>query len=378
MTIMLCYIMSTRPLPFSQPFHNTTPSAKHFHKHLSCANGDAPLQCPRTPIGARALHIPPEKRPGKEASSSVALPVIDLRGGELHGDGHGEIVEQIVEAGKEFGFFQVINHGVADQVLDEMMAVAEEFFKIPIEDKAAYYSEDTSKNNRLFASTMYGKDGTYYWRDCLKLACYPVEETIHEWPEKPSNLKEVLAKFIVEARGVAMKLLKLICEGLGLKEDYFDGDLTGGQVLINVNYYAPCPDPSLTLGLPPHCDRNVITLLLPGTVSGLQIMHKGSWIGVESIRSALVVNFGHQLEIITNGLLKSVEHRAVTNSVASRTSIATFIMPAMDSRIEPAQSLIDERNPPLYKSFLFKDFLKIYNDASAKRESVLEAFMIKN
>lgn len=84
---------------------------------------------------------------------------------------------------------QVINHGVADQVLDEMMAVAEEFFKIPIEDKAAYYSEDTSKNNRLFASTMYGKDGTYYWRDCLKLACYPVEETIHEWPEKPSNLK---------------------------------------------------------------------------------------------------------------------------------------------------------------------------------------------
>lgn len=109
--------------------------------------------------------------------------------------------------------------------------------------------------------------------------------------------REVLAKFIVEARGVAMKLLKLICEGLGLKEDYFDGDLTGGQVLINVNYYAPCPDPSLTLGLPPHCDRNVITLLLPGTVSGLQIMHKGSWIGVESIRSALVVNFGHQLEV---------------------------------------------------------------------------------
>ncbi|XP_073012104.1 2'-deoxymugineic-acid 2'-dioxygenase-like [Typha latifolia] len=322
--------------------------------------------------------FPLEKRPGKEVNLSITLPVINLRGGEVNGVDHNEIVQEIMEAGKAFGFFQVVNHGVAEQVINDMIVVSEDFFKMPMEDKAPYYSEDSSKTNRLLASTMYGKDGTFYWRDCLKLACYPVEEVIHEWPEKPSNLKDVLAKFIVEVRGVAMKLLKLICDALGLKEDYFEGDLSGGQVLINANYYAPCPDPSLTLGLPPHCDRNLITLLVQGIVSGLQINHKGSWIGIEPIPNAFVVNFGHQLEIITNGVLKSVEHRAVTNSSVSRTSIATFIMPAMDSLIAPAQPLIDENNPPLYKSFLFKDFLSVYYDVAGKREGVLEAYKIQS
>lgn len=71
----------------------------------------------------------------------------------------------------------------------DMMGVTEEFFNMPKEDKAVYYSEDTSKTNRLFSSTIYGKDGPRYWRDCLRLACYPVSETINEWPDKPTKLR---------------------------------------------------------------------------------------------------------------------------------------------------------------------------------------------
>jgi 2'-deoxymugineic-acid 2'-dioxygenase / mugineic-acid 3-dioxygenase len=94
-----------------------------------------------------------------------------------------------------------------------------------------------------------------------------------------------------------MLLLSLICQGLGLKGGYFEGDLSSGQVLINANYYPPCPEPDLTMGLPPHCDRNLITLLLQGGISGLQVMHQGKWVGVEPIQDAFVINFGHQLEV---------------------------------------------------------------------------------
>jgi hypothetical protein len=61
-----------------------------------------------------------------------------------------------------------------------------------------------------------------------------------------------------------MELLRLLCEGVGLCPDYFEGDLSAGDVVVNVNHYPPCPDPARTLGLPPHCDRNLITLLLRG------------------------------------------------------------------------------------------------------------------
>ena len=183
----------------------------------------------------------------------------------------------------------------------DMIRVTEEFFNMSKEDKAAYYSEDTSKTSCLFSSSFLAKkDGPRYWRDCLRLAYYPVPETINDWPDKPAKLRDVFAKFIVEAREVSMTLLSLISEGLGLKEGYFEGDLSSGQVIINANYYPPCPAPDLTLGLLPHCDFSLITLLLQGAVSGLEIMHQGKWVRVDPIQNALVINFGHQLEVSFN------------------------------------------------------------------------------
>ena len=51
--------------------------------------------------------LPPEKRPCDNElrdDLSVALPVIDLRG--AMGDGRRQVIGEIMEAGKEFGFFQ--------------------------------------------------------------------------------------------------------------------------------------------------------------------------------------------------------------------------------------------------------------------------------
>jgi glycine cleavage system H protein len=135
--------------------------------------------------------------------------------------------------------------------------------------------------------------------------------------------------------------------------------------------------PGLTLGLPPHCDRNLITVLLqPGYVCGLQVSYGGGWIDVEPVPGALVINFGHQLEIATNGLLRSVEHRAVANAVVARTSVAAFIMPTMDCMVEPAKELVGEGSPARYRSITFRDFMRVYKTVGARRESVEKAFRI--
>lgn len=109
--------------------------------------------------------------------------------------------------------------------------------------------------------------------------------------------RAVLSEYTVRVREIASKLLKLIAEGLGLDRDYFCGDLSNGTKM-EVNYYPPCPDPSLTMGLLPHCDRQLITVLAQGTAPcGLQAKYKEGWINVKPIPNAFVVNFGHQLEV---------------------------------------------------------------------------------
>ena len=91
--------------------------------------------------------------------------------------------------------------------------------------------------------------------------------------------------------------MELLSDAMGIRPDYFEGDISSGDVVLNINHYPPCPNPEKTLGLPPHCDRNLITLLLPGSVYGLDVAYKGEWIKVEPMPGALVINFGQQLEV---------------------------------------------------------------------------------
>ncbi|WMV49476.1 hypothetical protein MTR67_042861 [Solanum verrucosum] len=54
------------------------------------------------------------------------IPVIDL------GEGRTVIAQQLVKALEQYGFFQVTNHGVPEDLMDEAMKVYEEFFNLPV------------------------------------------------------------------------------------------------------------------------------------------------------------------------------------------------------------------------------------------------------
>nr|XP_020179400.1 2'-deoxymugineic-acid 2'-dioxygenase-like [Aegilops tauschii subsp. strangulata] len=129
-----------------------------------------------------------------------------------------------------------------------------------------------------------------------------------------------------------LTILCLIAEGLGLDGGFFAGDLSGGDTHMSINYYPPCPDPTVTMGLFAHCDRHLLTVLSQADIAGLQARHGERWLLVHPIPGAFVVNFGHQMEMVTNGVLASVEHLAVTNSAVARMSMATHVNPTGHTR----------------------------------------------
>ncbi|KAK9945121.1 hypothetical protein M0R45_010651 [Rubus argutus] len=97
----------------------------------------------------------------------------------------------------------------------------------------------------------------------------------------------------------------------------------------------------------------------------------GIGLGLSLFSTAFVVNVGYVLQIISNSKFKGAEHRVVTNSRAARTTIAYLIYPSNESLIEPAKALCN-RNPPLYRSLNFKEFLKIFKSKAANAEAVLQ------
>ena len=75
-----------------------------------------------------------------------------------------------------------------------------------------------------------------------------------------------------------------------------------GSTNARFNYYPACPRPDLVLGIRPHSDVCVLTLLLMDEhVAGLQVLRDGTWYGVPPPPvcggRALLVNVGVSLEV---------------------------------------------------------------------------------
>ncbi|KAE8699527.1 RING/U-box superfamily protein [Hibiscus syriacus] len=311
-----------------------------------CYNGSLP----------ESYVMPPESRPGDLiVPLGKSIPVIDL---QCHDQ--IETVRQILKAGEEYGFFQVINHGVLEDLMDETMDVAEEFHAMSGWDKEKECAKDPKGSCKLYTSSFaYPREEFHLWRDAVTHPCRPLDEHIQFWPEKPSRYRKVVGAYSVELWKLSCRILEFICQGLGLSSDYLSNELSQDPKIM-INHYPPCPEPSLTLGLSKHRDPTIITILLQGQVHGLQVFKDGRWICVEPIPHAFVVNIGYLLQIISNGKLKGAEHRVVTNSRDPRTTISFFVYPCDESLIGPAKGLVDARNPAIYKAFKFTDFVAAF------------------
>ncbi|CAL5376025.1 unnamed protein product [Camellia sinensis] len=208
--------------------------------------------------------------------------LVDLQ--QVDGHDRADSIKQIMKGSQDFGMFQVINHGLLKELMDDTMSLFKEFFDMPEEDKATYYSEDTSKSFRLYTGSFpHSVINHNYWKDSVRQDCHPLEDHIETWLEKPDRYRKL-----------GLRILNLICEGLGIEVGYFAGDLSKFQGMT-VNHYPPCPNPSVVLGVCGHYDTNLLTLLQQDEY-GLHILKDGQWVGVKHVPGAFVINIGSQLE----------------------------------------------------------------------------------
>jgi isopenicillin N synthase-like dioxygenase len=103
----------------------------------------------------------------------------------------------------------------------------------------------------------------------------------------------------VEVRALVLRLLAAISEALGLDPDYLNICFGKHNQGMTINYYPPCPNPDLTLGLQGHSDASAITVLMQGNENGLQVLKNGKWVAVNPIANAFVINLGDQLQVIS-------------------------------------------------------------------------------
>nr|XP_043622669.1 codeine O-demethylase-like [Erigeron canadensis] len=260
-------------------------------------------------------------------------------------------LDKLKSAVTTWGCFQVINHGIDSSFLDKVHEITRLFFKVPAEEKRKCLREENDVEG-------YGNDTVYFdqqtidWTDRLYLTVLPHDQRKLEfWPQSPSDFREVLDEYISKIDMMNEIVQKALARSLNLEEDCFLKQYGRGKMEARFSYYPPCPWPAKVLGIKPHADATVITFLLQDKeVEGLEILKDDQWFRVPIVPDALTINFGDEIEIMSNGIFKSPVHRVSVNSEKERMTLALFCMPQTETNIVvPVEELVTDETPRLYK-----------------------------
>nr|ARV78456.1 flavanone 3-hydroxylase [Vernicia fordii] len=279
---------------------------------------------------------------------SNEIPVISLAGiDDTEGNKRAEICKKIVEACEDWGVFQVVDHGVDSKLISEMTRLAKEFFALPPEEKLRFDMSGGKKGGFIVSSHLQG-EAVQDWREIVTYFSYPLRTRDYSrWPDKPEGWIKVTEEYSEKLMGLACKLLEVLSEAMGLEKEALTKACVDMDQKVVVNFYPKCPQPDLTLGLKRHTDPGTITLLLQDQVGGLQATRDNgkTWITVQPVEGAFVVNLGDHGHFLSNGRFKNADHQAVVNSNYSRLSIATFQNPAPEATVYPLK--IEEGAKPV-------------------------------
>lgn len=309
-----------------------------------------------------------ERPGGSNVRSSEQIPVIDLA--ELQSD---EGMNRLKLACQEWGAFQLVNHNIEHEVLDDMETAAREFFMLPLEEKKKYPMDP--KNYHGYGNAfIFSEDDKLDWCNMLGLIHSPASsKKTHEWPESPENFKDTMETYFVKVGELCHQLLARIALTLGLAPAAFDHFFGEERSLgVRMNFYPSCPAPELVLGLSSHSDGSAISVLQQDMSSaGLQVLKNQAWVPVEPISHGLVIIIGDTLEVLSNGKCKSVEHRAVTNCQQERMSIVSFYAPAYDTDLGPMPELVTDEEPCKFRRYTHMDYITHYiNNKLQGRKSI--------
>ncbi|KAM7492378.1 hypothetical protein LguiA_035299 [Lonicera macranthoides] len=285
------------------------------------------------------------------------FPIINME--KLNGEERGATVEIIKDACENWGFFELVNHGIPHELMDRVERLTKEHYKKCLEDKF----------KELVASKVLEREVNTEdmdWESTFFLRHLPVSN-ISQISDLDDEYRKVMKEFAAQLEKLAEELLDLLCDNVGLEKGYlkkaFNGS-KGPNFGTKVSNYPPCPNPDLVKGLRAHTDAGGIILLFQDDkVSGLQLLKDGNWVDVPPIRHSIVINLGDQLEVITNGKYKSMLHRVIAQTDGNRMSIASFYNPGSDAVIYPAPELtmeMKEGEQVVYPKFIFDDYMKLY------------------
>ncbi|KAJ1702278.1 hypothetical protein LUZ63_002057 [Rhynchospora breviuscula] len=305
-------------------------------------------------------------------TNEIELPVIDLVK-LIDPEFSKEEAAKLHLTCQEWSFFQLVNHGVPEELIEGLKANTLEFFNKPLEEKMVYKQDNDGTLQGYGQAFVLSEEQKLDWCDMFYVMTRPVAlRNMKFWPTSPSTFRDNIDRYSLELTKVASCLWQYIATNLGVAPEVFTQLFKDRPQRMRFNYYPPCPEADKVIGISPHSDATGFSILLQiNDVQGLQIRKDGEWIAVSALPNAFIVNLGDITEVLSNGIYKSIEHRAMINTQHPRISLVAFHGPDNSLMLRPLPEVVGDGKLN-YGSVSYQEFMKALFNKKLEGKSVIE------
>lgn len=123
-----------------------------------------------------------EHKSGSGNCQNFTIPIIDFQDIDRDASARCEIIDKVRKACEKWGFFQVVDHGIPLNILEEIINAVRKFHELDADVKKEFYSRDETR------SMIYNTNFDFYqapaanWRDSLYCVMAPPPPNPEELP----------------------------------------------------------------------------------------------------------------------------------------------------------------------------------------------------
>jgi isopenicillin N synthase-like dioxygenase len=272
--------------------------------------------------------------------------------------------------------FVYTSHDLSEDLLDTAYGMLREFFAAPSEEKERWIvpgAHGQTGYTGLLVETAASSDRPD-WKEMLNWSSpipaghplkrrYPTTYPDQLLPEDTvPGITKVLMEFHDTIADLQRRFLRVIAEGIGCHESFFDEMVTDGPTLTRAIRYPPMdavPGDGAYEWAGQHGDINLITALPRATAPGLQVKVDGQWVDAVAPQGQVIINTGIMLERLTNGQIPIGWHRVVAAQgyAGERHSVVQFCHPRPWTVLAPVPSCCTPENPQRFAAVTAADAL---------------------
>lgn len=267
------------------------------------------------------------------------------------------VVRQIGKACEEWGFFQVINHGIPAELMEEVLETSRIFFEYPAQEKMKVRTQARGGKQSAIP-TGYNVYQPCRWDSYDNLYYLTDPAACNAFPEDLPQLRLAIEKLLIFLVRTVEFIESLISQSLRLPANFLKESKGDGIEAFKVLCYPQARSEEEEVGARAHQDSSCITIVGEDGSGGYQVLKDGKWVDIKPIKGALVINLGDILQVWSNNRFISAVHRVVNSKERRRCSFAYGSIPNPGMIVKPLPQFTTDINcPAAYTAFTYKDYM---------------------